>query len=88
MKCPKCGEQARVITSHKVENKRHKWRRYECTKCEHRFTTYVIETLRGHDTCEGCAFIDLRYPNASMYPCDRCIRGNPSDYYTNDKINI
>lgn len=31
--------------------------------------------------CEGCAHIGLRYPSASMYPCNSCVRAHQNDYY-------
>ena len=31
--------------------------------------------------CEGCAHIGLRYPSASMYPCNSCCRAHQKDYY-------
>lgn len=31
--------------------------------------------------CEGCKYIGFRYPHASMYPCNNCIRANSKDYY-------
>lgn len=85
MKCPICGGKALVIETRRTVRTNQKRRRKECIKCGHRFTTFVTEKLRDVDDCEGCAFIDLRYPNAATYPCDRCIRANPSDYYTKKK---
>lgn len=34
--------------------------------------------------CEGCKHIGFRYPFASMYPCNNCIRANSKDYYNVD----
>jgi hypothetical protein len=34
--------------------------------------------------CEGCKHIGFRYPYASMYPCNNCIRANSKDYYNVD----
>lgn len=31
--------------------------------------------------CAGCANIGLRYPYASMYPCNNCIRSGKKDYF-------
>lgn len=31
--------------------------------------------------CDGCKHIGLRYPFASMYPCNNCVRANQKDYY-------
>lgn len=36
------------------------------------------EYLKG---CKGCKHIGFRYPFASMYPCNTCIRANIKDYY-------
>lgn len=38
----------------------------------------VVADIGG---CEGCKHIGLRYPHASMYPCNNCIRANRKDYY-------
>ena len=35
-------------------------------------------------TCEGCKHIGFRYPYASMYPCNNCVRANKKDYYNVD----
>lgn len=35
-------------------------------------------------TCEGCKHIAFRYPYASMYPCNNCVRANSKDYYNVD----
>lgn len=32
-------------------------------------------------SCEGCQHIAFRYPYASMYPCNNCVRANQKDYY-------
>ena len=34
--------------------------------------------------CEGCKHIGLRYPCASMYPCNACVRAHRKDYYNVD----
>ena len=39
----------------------------------------VIENPAG--SCEGCQHIAFRYPYASMYPCNNCVRANQKDYY-------
>ena len=31
--------------------------------------------------CKGCTNIGLRYPLASMYPCNNCVRADMKDYY-------
>lgn len=31
--------------------------------------------------CEGCVHIGLRFPRASMYPCNACKRANITDHY-------
>ena len=31
--------------------------------------------------CKGCINIGFRYPYASMYPCNNCIRADMKDYY-------
>ena len=37
--------------------------------------------------CDGCKHIGFRYPYASMYPCNACVRANQTDYY-NVSIDI
>ena len=39
------------------------------------------EITKVSDPCKGCKHIGLRYPYASMYPCNTCIRANMKDYY-------
>ena len=34
-----------------------------------------------NNPCKGCKHIALRYPYASMYPCNNCIRAEMKDYY-------
>lgn len=38
-------------------------------------------TTSESDSCEGCKHIAFRYPYASMYPCNNCVRANQKDYY-------
>lgn len=38
-------------------------------------------TTSESDGCEGCQHIAFRYPYASMYPCNNCVRANQKDYY-------
>ena len=39
------------------------------------------EASAHQGSCEGCCNIAFRYPYASMYPCNNCIRANQKDYY-------
>lgn len=43
----------------------------------------VYESLKPAEIggCEGCKHIGLRYPCASMYPCNACARAHRKDYY-------
>lgn len=47
--------------------------------------TKLAELLQVYDaqykTCEGCKHIGLRFPSASMYPCNSCKRANLTDHY-------
>ena len=46
-----------------------------------------IERLSNYlKGCKGCVNIGLRYPFASMYPCNNCIRANRKDYYESKEM--
>ena len=38
-------------------------------------------TEEAKKSCEGCCNIAFRYPYASMYPCNNCVRAHQKDYY-------
>lgn len=39
------------------------------------------KNVEESDSCKGCKHIAFRYPYASMYPCNNCIRADMKDYY-------
>ena len=39
------------------------------------------ESEEKYGSCEGCCNIGFRYPYASMYPCNNCVRADRKDYY-------
>lgn len=48
-----------------------------------------LQTPKASDTfeignCKGCKHIGFRYPYASMYPCNACVRAHRKDYYNVD----
>lgn len=51
----------------------------EClTNKEENASEYILEE---NNPCKGCKHIAFRYPYASMYPCNNCIRADMKDYY-------
>lgn len=64
-----------------------KYEEYEKFDNELKYNLYTAfaELLEIYDEreklCKGCAHIGLRFPTASMYPCNSCCRANSKDYY-------
>lgn len=43
MKCPACGDKKSSVGNVRESKTGHKYRRRECDKCNHKYTTYEIE---------------------------------------------
>ena len=88
VRCSKCHARGPTVSC-KVDKEN---RRYACgadteTKLKaaelwNSLNRESVETNFGG--CEGCSHIAFRYPYASMFPCNNCIRADMNDYYNID----
>lgn len=79
VRCSKCHARG-PTASCKVE--RHMYGADELTKQKAIDLWNNLSNYVG--SCEGCKHIGFRYPYASMYPCNNCVRANSKDYYNAD----
>ena len=83
VRCSKCHARG-PTASCKVDRE---GRRYSCGADEatkQKAIELWNNVPRANTSCEGCKHIGFRYPFASMYPCNTCIRANTKDYYNVD----
>lgn len=81
VRCNKCHARG-PTASCKVEKGKYHADEYTEQKAAELWNNIAKEQI--NTSCEGCSHIAFRYPYASMFPCNACLRANSKDYYNID----
>ena len=82
VRCSKCHARG-PTASCKVDKEGHRYSRAD-EDTKQKAIELWNSVPRATTSCEGCKHIGFRYPFASMYPCNNCVRANSKDYYNID----